>query len=359
MSNELASCCTKLCYVCEMIDDNERFEHWCRRGLAVAGPKSRRIQALLMNNLSSVSSDAGRLQEALGLSIAAAAAVEPTSTIAIEALCAQALLYATLGDHESADRTVVDARSRPLTTSWRRAVEFTGGRIAELDERFDRAIACYERAVGSDRDVNEVYEVRALTGIVRAATACGDRSRAQTALERLQAVNRLGWPVVRQLVREAEGFWRLANGEAERGCEDLLQVASQCPDRHWRAHLRTVVAHVRGDRALFNESIDEFDALGATAASDKARSLARAHGLRPGRKREGRGNLSEREISVALLVASGKTNVEIGDLLHVSPRTVEYHLGNVMSKCGLRSRIEIAIRVAAGTLLGGETSTTA
>ena len=120
------------------------------------------------------------------------------------------------------------------------------------------------------------------------------------------------------------------------------------------------MADLTGNRELFSEAIDAFDSLGATAAGDRARSLARAHGLRPGRKREGRGNLSEREISVALLVASGKTNVEIGDLLHVSPRTVEYHLGNVMSKCGLRSRVEIAIRVAAGTLLGGsETTTTA
>jgi DNA-binding NarL/FixJ family response regulator len=89
--------------------------------------------------------------------------------------------------------------------------------------------------------------------------------------------------------------------------------------------------------------------------------LARAHGLRPGRKREARGNLSEREISVALLVASGKTNAEIAELLHVSRRTVEYHLTNVMGKCSLRSRVEIALRVAAGTLLSGSdaSSTTA
>jgi DNA-binding CsgD family transcriptional regulator len=310
--------------------------------------------------LASVASDAGRLQESLGLSIAAAVAVDASSTIAIQALCSQALLYAMLGDDESAQRTIVDARRRPLSQSWRRAVEFTGGRVCELGGANDRAIACYERAVGSDRDVDEVYEVRALTGIVRASTGLGDLARAHAALEQLRGVNRLGWPVVRQLVKEAEGYWHLANGQAERGCEDLLNVAGQCADHYLRAHLRTIVADVRGDRELFNEAIDAFDALGATAAADKARSLARGHGLRPGRKREGRGNLSEREISVALLVASGKTNVEIGDLLHVSPRTVEYHLGNVMSKCGLRSRVEIAIKVAAGTLLGGdEASTTA
>jgi DNA-binding CsgD family transcriptional regulator len=360
MSNELATCCTKLCYLCDMIGDHGRYEYWCRRGLDVAGPKSRRSQALLMNNLAYVASDAGRLQEALGLAIASAAAVEPASTIAIQALCLQADLYAMLGDMESAARSVADARTRPLSASWRRAVEFTGGFVAELDEQFDRALLCYDRAIGPDRTVDEVYDLRALTAIVRASVGARNLPRAHAALERLRAANQLGWPVARQLAREAEAYWQLASGDKARASEELLEVAVQCPDRYWQAHLRMVVADVKGDRDLFNESIDAFDALGAAAAGDKARSLARAHGLRPGRKREGRGNLSEREISVALLVASGKTNVEIGDLLHVSPRTVEYHLGNVMSKCGLRSRIEIAIRVAAGTLLGGsESSTTA
>ena len=64
------------------------------------------------------------------------------------------------------------------------------------------------------------------------------------------------------------------------------------------------------------------------------------------------GELTDREATIALLVASGKTNTEIGELLHVSSKTVEYHLSNVMTKFGLRSRVEIATRVAAGTLLG-------
>ena len=360
MSNELARCCNMLCYVSEMIDDSERYEYWCRRGLEVAGPKSRRIQALLMNNLACVASDAGRLQEALGLNIAAVAAIESGSTIATQALCGQANQYAMLGDFESAQRVIGEARRHKLAPSWRRAVDFTAGYVQELSERYDDALASFDRAVGSEREIDEVVDLRALAGIVRSASGAGNRERARAALERLRGVNQLGWPVARQLVKEAEAYWKLLSGDRERGCAELLEVASQTADRYWQAHLRTVVADARGDRDLFNEAIDVFDALGASAAGDRARALARAHGLRPGRKREGRGNLSEREISVALLVASGKTNAEIGDLLHVSPRTVEYHLGNVMSKCGLRSRVEIAIRVAAGTLLGsGEGSTTA
>lgn len=356
MTNELAKCCAKLCYLCDMIDDHARYEYWCRRGLEISGPKSRRTQALLMNNLAFVSSNSGRLQESLGLSIAATSTVEPASTIAIQALCLQANVYAMLGDFASARRTIDDARGRPLSAPWRRAVEFTSGFVAELDEEFDVALQCYDRAIGSDRSADEVYDLRALTATVRAAHGLHQRGRALAALERLRSSNQLGWPVARNLAREAEGYWLLLNGDVAHASEELLSVAAECGDRYWQAHLRMVVADARGDRELFNEAIDAFDALGAAAAGDKARSLARAHGLRPGRKREGRGTLSEREVSVALLVASGKTNVEIGDLLHVSPRTVEYHLGNIMSKCGLRSRIEIAVRVAAGTLLNSSES---
>lgn len=352
MINELATCCTMLCYVCDMQADVERYEYWCRRGLEIVGPKSRRTQALLMNNLAYVSIDKGRLQEALGLSLAAAAAADPSSNIAVQSLCLQANLYAMLGDSQSANRAMKEARAKQVPVPWRRAVEFMAGFVAEFDGAHSSALECYERAAGSDEHIDEVYQLRALTGIVRASYALGDRSRAHRAMEQLRAANRHGWPVARQLVREAEGYWKLLCGDKAAACDDLLAAASETPDRFWQANLRLIVADERGDRDLFMDVIDAFDALGAVSAGDRARGLARTHGLRPGRKREARGSLSEREISVALLVASGKTNMEIGELLHVSPRTVEFHLTNILSKCALRSRVEIAIRVAAGTLLG-------
>ncbi|MBV8643926.1 MAG: hypothetical protein JO225_08425, partial [Candidatus Eremiobacteraeota bacterium] len=35
---------------------------------------------------------------------------------------------------------------------------------------------------------------------------------------------------------------------------------------------------------------------------------------------------------------------------HITARTVEYHVGNILTKCGLRSRVEVATRIAAGQL---------
>jgi DNA-binding CsgD family transcriptional regulator len=48
--------------------------------------------------------------------------------------------------------------------------------------------------------------------------------------------------------------------------------------------------------------------------------------------------LSPREMAVARLVASGRSNREIASELVLSVHTIEYHLGNVYGKLGVRSR---------------------
>ena len=50
---------------------------------------------------------------------------------------------------------------------------------------------------------------------------------------------------------------------------------------------------------------------------------------------------SRREREVLKLVAEGYTTREIADLLVVSPKTVEGHKSSLMSKLGLRNRIEL------------------
>jgi putative nucleotidyltransferase with HDIG domain len=53
--------------------------------------------------------------------------------------------------------------------------------------------------------------------------------------------------------------------------------------------------------------------------------------------------LSERELEVAQLLARGKSNKEIGAHLHISPRTVQVHVGRIFEKLGVRSRAGAAI----------------
>jgi DNA-binding NarL/FixJ family response regulator len=55
------------------------------------------------------------------------------------------------------------------------------------------------------------------------------------------------------------------------------------------------------------------------------------------------GGLTEREREVAVLIAQGKSNREIADQLVVSYRTVETHVGTILSKLAFSSRAQIAV----------------
>jgi DNA-binding NarL/FixJ family response regulator len=51
--------------------------------------------------------------------------------------------------------------------------------------------------------------------------------------------------------------------------------------------------------------------------------------------------LTPRELEIVKLVAEAHTSAEIAGLLHISPRTVERHRENVMTKLGMRDRVQL------------------
>jgi len=53
--------------------------------------------------------------------------------------------------------------------------------------------------------------------------------------------------------------------------------------------------------------------------------------------------LSERELEVLCLVASGHDNAEIARRLHISPKTVKNHISNILTKLRLENRIQAAV----------------
>jgi two-component system response regulator NreC len=52
-------------------------------------------------------------------------------------------------------------------------------------------------------------------------------------------------------------------------------------------------------------------------------------------------NLTEREQEVLAYLADGASNIEIGEVLHISPKTVARHRENIMRKLNLHSRTEL------------------
>jgi DNA-binding CsgD family transcriptional regulator len=97
----------------------------------------------------------------------------------------------------------------------------------------------------------------------------------------------------------------------------------------------------RSARAALEAALAGFEALGAAYWAAAARSeLARVGG------RTRSSGLSPSELSVAALVAEGRTNREIASSLFLGERTVASHLTHIYSKLGIRSRTELARQFA-------------
>ena len=56
-------------------------------------------------------------------------------------------------------------------------------------------------------------------------------------------------------------------------------------------------------------------------------------------------SLTEREREVLQLSAQGLDNAAIAEVLCVTPKTVEYHVTNILSKVGVASRLEAVVWV--------------
>jgi DNA-binding CsgD family transcriptional regulator/tetratricopeptide (TPR) repeat protein len=149
----------------------------------------------------------------------------------------------------------------------------------------------------------------------------------------------------------------LLEGDAVRAAEQFDQALELFRDvdaPFERAHMQLragVVAAAAGERQVGVERIVDayrtFRKLGARPMWLRAAAELEALG-EPVDRRLGRraarelehGGLTRRELEILRLVAVGRTNREIARDLFLSPRTVEMHVRNVLSKLGCRSRTE-------------------
>lgn len=200
-----------------------------------------------------------------------------------------------------------------------------------------------------------------LADLVEALGRTGRRDDAQRALDSLaEDAERTG------------GAW--ANAAVERGRlllagEDRIEAHAEAAiawhDRvdmpFERARTMLVLgerlrrARRRADaRRALDEALDTFDRIGADPWSARARTELRATG---GRAAEHAASpveeLTPRELQVAALVAEGRTNREVGAALFLSPKTIEHHLLAIYRKLGLRSRTQLAVRLADQLPAGG------
>ena len=121
-----------------------------------------------------------------------------------------------------------------------------------------------------------------------------------------------------------------------------LRMAAFAPDSE---QARTSVVERAIATALGAEAAEQFMHSGRIMPAREAvdLALAIAQGAAPGDPdRAQQVPLTPRERQVAALVASGRTNRQIGRVLGISEKTAEVHLHHVMSKLDVRSRAEVA-----------------
>jgi DNA-binding CsgD family transcriptional regulator len=96
-------------------------------------------------------------------------------------------------------------------------------------------------------------------------------------------------------------------------------------------------------RDVLQRAIEGFEAIGSPGWSDDGRSeLARVGARKP----SAQGGLTATERRVAELAVEGLSNKQIARTLVVTVNTVEFHLRNTYAKLGIRSRVQLAPRLA-------------
>jgi DNA-binding CsgD family transcriptional regulator len=333
-------------FLAEHANDDAAIETYCRRGLKLHG-LSVAQSAMLHSNLAVARSLAGDLSGALAHHLAAVRDASRGGRIT-QMRIAGALAYVRIwrGELDAARQLLESNQIVPGNLDDTRACELWGLLLEAENDPAGALVAFREGAV-----LDDPISIWCELGAARMAEAAGDRAGAGASLERLEVLARR-WPVGHWMVEEARGWVAAGSGRTEEAVAHMRAAADACSRAYDAARLRLEAALRAHDRDLLLATIDEFERMGAARAADRARAIARELGMRVGRRRQRSGLLSAREQEVAELVAAGQTNVQIAEALYLSPRTVERHVGSILTKLGYRSRVQIAIDAAAGHLPG-------
>jgi DNA-binding CsgD family transcriptional regulator len=212
--------------------------------------------------------------------------------------------------------------------------------------RYPDARAAAERACADDAVANSAW---ALAELIEAGIRTGDTDATVAAFDRLSERTRASgtdWALgilarSRALMSEGnvcEAHFREAIERLERTRIRVELARARLLYGEWlRREQRRVDA-----REQLRAAHEMFTTMGAQGFAERARVELLATGETV-RKRtvETRDELTAQETQIARLARDGRTNPEIGAQLYISPRTVEWHLKNVFTKLGIRSRREL------------------
>jgi DNA-binding CsgD family transcriptional regulator len=203
---------------------------------------------------------------------------------------------------------------------------------------------------------NRIVQVAATPHLIEAVWRCGLASRGPAGAA-------IGDPFDRWAAGTGQAAWLALRSR----CRALLAEETEDAESHFREALRQ---HGRGDtgfarahtellfgrdlrrrrrpgaaREHLRSAVQTFRLLDAGPWAVQADVELRAAGASVP-DRPSPGALTAQQERIARLVADGATNREVAQQLFLSPRTIDHHLRNVYLRLGVRSRTELARRLA-------------
>ena len=235
-------------------------------------------------------------------------------------------------------------------------LELSLGHAAEAADVLTPLVEQTER-LGLRNPTHTMWEPDLVEALVRA----GRHDEAEAALRFLaERVERCGGRWHAAVLLRCQGL--LAGEEEFRSLfERSLAIHAELPIpfEHARTQLaygeRLRRAKARADaREPLRAAQETFERLGARVWAERATAELRATGQTSAKRTEAASaRLTPHELQVALLVSQGMTNREAAAALFLSPKTIEYHLGQIYRKLDVRGRAQLA-RLMAMELPEGE-----
>ena len=223
------------------------------------------------------------------------------------------------------------------------------------------ALELAERALRQTPSVMVMSRVPALEAVVAAATACGERQRANAALTELKALTALaGTGALRATVGFADGIVALGDepDRARRLLEDAVDEFERCSAPFEAAAARLELAESlsvlgRGADAVAEATaaLERLVQLGAEHAAAAARELVERLSIGSDRATPPVPAITARERDVLRCLAEGLTNRQIADRLFVSEHTIHRHVTSILRKLDLPTRTAAATHAVRAGLL--------
>jgi DNA-binding CsgD family transcriptional regulator/tetratricopeptide (TPR) repeat protein len=359
----IGNTCCFLIYACEAVGDYDRAAQWCERTREFC----RRMGmdaffAICRNYYATVLIWKGNWDEAdAELSAALQELQVARPGYATESLAKLGELRRKQGRQEEAEALFQQADPHRLSLMGRAALALDRADPQTALDFLDRQI----RRIG-DEDVGE--RAFALALLVDAQIMAGDVDAATASLEQLEAaVSLVGTQPLRATANAARGALAKAIGQLDRAklhYEDAIDLFEASDATFDAARLRLELAAVLRDLGRDSAAMEQaimaqgvFNRLGAKTFGQRASLLISSLATSMGKPPTGPlpHDLTPREAEVLWLIAAGKTNQEIADVLVLSIRTVERHISTVYEKLHLRGRAARASAAAIAVNLRANT----